>query len=68
MTQIRLNPSDHAVRGLITATRAGVIVWRGTPQDLAGARGADILHVHSLDAPTIKAVFEKRGIDVRVLK
>lgn len=65
---IRLNPSDHAVRGLITATAQGRIVFRGSPKDMAQARGADVLHVHTLDAPVIAAACQKLGIAAQILK
>jgi hypothetical protein len=66
--QIRLNPSDHAVRGLITATDAyGRIIWRGAAQDLGQARGFAVLHVHSADVGPIKIACQRKNIDVRVL-
>ena len=67
--RISLNPSDHASRGLITATARSVIIWRGPGKDVPEALklGADCLHVHSADAPVIKQAFEKAGHQVRVM-
>lgn len=65
---LTLNPSDHGVRGMITATAQGRIVYRGPAKDMAQARGADVLHVHSDDAPIIAAACRKLGITAQITK
>ena len=66
--QLKISPSDHASKGIVTAIRRGVIAWRGGADNLGKVEHGDRWSVHTTDVPPLKAALEKLGVEVQIEK
>lgn len=52
----QIDTSEHAARGLVSCSRAGMIAWRGPLAGLAGRTGFDIIHCHDDDVDKVRRI------------